>query len=378
MIKGLRVDPGYMTQSIPDPAAAAAATVADCVKYGVNTIFAFAYSPVFGAYYYTQYEGAWAQTAYGASQTDNFMGQLISAAHAAGLKVVAYFPLNMYQTLAASNPSWQSLCQNLQPYSIAFGGYMVNPLCAWHPGYQTWFSGFIADALKRMPELDGIDASEGNVAAGFESGPGAPDYNPAAIQDFNQKYSGGQVGDDTWKQHRADGMTALHQLFLAAVRAAEGVQAYVTNGLVTVQFNETTLMPLDLYAQGCGFDWQAVANLGFDYLVQETIWQQLEQNAEALGTATGLFTPAWTASAIQQFAALLSGAPGVKLAHVEVTPFGAAPAPVVAPTPPQFQQALSLALAGAQGTSMYSYSQLKTNGADNDFAAALTAVYTAG
>jgi hypothetical protein len=224
--------------------------------------------------------------------------------------------------------------------------------------------------------VDGIEALEGNVAAGFEGGPNAPDYNKQSLFHFAAAHPTAHVGDDTWKQHRADGMTGLHSILLNAVRSSHSIQAYVVNGLVTDPFNTTNLMSFANYAKGCGFDWQGIFNLGFDVVVQEAIWQQLEQNAELLGTSPGTFTPAWTSTAVDQFSAQLPGSTPVHLGHVEVTPFSLGSKVVITPSPAQFQQALIAALTRTAGSSVYSYSQMKTNGVNNAYASVLRSVYT--
>ncbi len=376
-LKGLRVDPGYMTLTVPDPLVAAKAVIHDCLNYGVNTIFVFAFSPVYGAYYFTNYLGSWPHPKYGANASNNFLGQLIPLAHQNGLKVVASFLMNQYQNIAQAHPAWRMLRGNGQPYQVAIGNDIVTPLCAWHPDYRTWFQGLITDVTTRFPQLDGIEACEGNVAQGFEQDQTAPDYNPVAIQNFLTNHPGARIGDKTWKQHRADGMSGLHQLLLTAVRRLPNALAYVINGTVTSPFNTTNLMSFDDYATGCGFDWRAVRTQGFDVVIQEAIWQQLEWNAELLGTPAGTFTPTWTSSAVGQFATMMPGPKPVKMAHVEVTPFSIGSRIVITPTPAQFKIALAAALNGSQGATVYSYSQLKTNGADNAYAQSLKGVYTA-
>ena len=378
-LKGLRVDPGLLTQEYPTASAGAAAVVNDCKRYGVTTIFVFAYSPVYGRYYFSTLTGTWAETAYGTNLAQNFVAQIIELAHTAGIKVVATFPLNLYQNIAASKPSWRALRQNGQPYTMVYGQNTINPLSAWHPNFRTWFTRLIDDFLSRHPDLDGIEACEGNVANSFETGDVAPDYNTTATQIFKSQYPSGVVGDSNWVKFRAEGMTGLHQIIFEAARNARDLPTYVVNSLACA-YQTTTLMTPAAYADGCGFDWAAVANLGFNNFIQETNWQQAEVNGQESGLAAGTFTVDWTSTAIHQFAQRLPAAVPVKMAHVEVTTFsGKTPQGVafsVGPTVAQFKTALSEALAGSQGVTVYSYSLLKNGAADNGYAGALMTVYT--
>lgn len=378
-LKGLRVDPGLLTQQYPAASAGAAAVVTDCKRYGVTTIFVFAFSPVYGRYYYSTLAGTWAGTTYGTSAPQSFLTEIISLAHAVGIKVVATFPLNLYQNIATRNPSWQTIRQNGQPYTMKYGASIVNPLSAWHPGFRTWFTNLIEDFLSRHPDVDGIEACEGNVANSFESGADAPDYNATAIQIFSESHPGATVGGSTWVQFRADGMTGLHQIMFDAARNARELPTYIVNSLAC-NYQTSTLMSLAGYAAGCGFDWAAVAKIGFNNFIQETNWQQAEVNGQESGLPAGTFSPDWTANAINQFAQRLPAHLPVKMAHVEVTTFsGKTKAGIpfsIAPSVPQFKTALTEALAGSQGVTVYSYSLLKNGAVDNAFAGALMTVYT--
>ncbi|AIE84761.1 hypothetical protein [Fimbriimonas ginsengisoli] len=384
-MKGLRVDPGFLPLEMLDPAVSVPRIVADCKRWGVDTIFVFAFSPVFGAFYFTELPGAWRQQDLAASKEKNFLPKLIAAAHAQGIKVVASFRLNQYERIATAHPDWRVLRKNGQPYEVDLGGIKGHPLSAWHPGYRAWFSSLMHDVVTLCRDLDGLEACEGTVAEGMEHGDVAPDYNAAALADFNRKHPGAPEGDLLWKRHRAEGMTGLHEILLHASQRLPQGQSYAIHDLVTERFDSLNLMNPDTYADECGFDFKGIASLGYDRMIQGAIWQQREQNARLLGKS-GVFTPQWTDNAVKGFAGIFPTGKPILHAHVEVTPFLAGSTVVVTPQPADFEKALGLALAGTQGSTVYSYHQLfdahpdpkfkgKKLGPENEFAKRLSKVY---
>ena len=350
--------------------------MADCLSYGVNTIFVYAFSPVYGRYYYSTYPEAWPNSSYGKTLSNNFLAQLLDIAHHNGIKVVASFPLNQFQGIATNHPDWQSLNGDGTPFTTSIGPDIINQLCVWHPGYRNWYQGLIQDVVTRYPSLDGIEACEGNVNPSMNPSPNMPDHNPAAVQAFNEIHPGAPASGDPWQQHRADGMSGLHQLFLQAAHTNPNIKTYVVNGLVTV-FAQKNLMTFQDYALLCGYDWQAVGNLGFNFAIQEAMWQQMQWNYQSLvpHPDPNFYQPGWTSQAVAEFASRPLGAGTMKLAHVEVTPFVQHTPVVITPSPAQFQMALTLAFNGSAGTTVYSYSQLKLGAADNAYGIALRTVY---
>jgi len=370
-VKGLRVDPGYLFNASTTDAIAKK-VVADCKKLNVNTIFLMAFSPFYGAYYYTPWAGSWPQVDFGSTVEKNFIGKLLPAAHAAGLSVVASFRMNLYEKIPGVSTDWNVLRKDHAPYTVPLDGtHSTVQRCAWHPKFRTWFSQLLNDFVSLYPAIDGLEACEGSVAQAFESGVTEPDYNAFALADFQRKHPGANPSETVWKRHRSEGLIGLHEILLHATRRLPKAKAYVIHDLVTSPFDAAPLMDPDVYADFCGFDWRGIASLGYDFLVQGAIWQQREQNARALGSPPGKFAPQWTGAAVKHFGTLMTSLSAARMAHVEVTPF-----PPVTPTPAQFADALKLAFNGSQGTTVYSYHQLyDSHGAENAYAAVLKEIY---
>lgn len=381
-VKAIRIDPGMFSGVFPSADAAVQGVVDDLVRWKADTAFVFAYSPIYGAYYSTSYPGAWG-TSFLAAQ--NFLPKFVTAAKAKNIKVVASYRMNHYQGAPGADfhPEWRMLAQgngSLPRPTYSWNGYGVpiNPLSAYAKGvggkgFADWFQGLLEDAKTRHPGLFGLEACEGNVAESFEEGATMPDFHPDALADFSSKNPGKPFGGPEWRKHRAAGLTELHRRLKAVCGTTH--KAFVIHDLPCAAA-QTTLRDPDGYAAGCGFDWRAIAALGFDGLILSAIWQQRQQDACEDGGDPSKFNPAWTGAAAAQFKALFPSAN--RYIHVEATRFPSfhqnkCPA---TPKPDELYDAIVQGLKNSSGVTLYSYDQLRRKNAagkfvDNGYAVAV-------
>lgn len=376
--KAIRVDPGMFYGAYQTADLAVAGVLKDAQHWGANTIFVFAFSPVYGAYYPAQHPGSWKNSDFG---DGNFLGKLTHAANAVGVKVVASIHLNWFEKLAAAHPDWVALRQDLTKYSTRpFGeAHPIYNLSAHVPAFGDWLEGLLNDLVQRVPGLHGLEACEATVAESAEQGQGMPDFHPLAKSSFLVAHPGHTFApsDPLWASHRSAALTNLHRR-LKKVADTHGMTSYAIHDLSTQDGSEWLTTSLD-YANGCGFDWDALVAAGFTPILS-AIWQQRAfENQTAVPPKPFHYLPIWTASAAQQWATRYPAAN--RMLHVEVTPWIGAH-PKVTPTPDQFGEALGFALSGSQGTTVYSYDQLKVKEShpykDNAYADALRSVYSAG
>jgi len=349
-LKGLRVDPGRLYGFFDGTAATVQGVVNDCANAGIDTIFVFAYSHAYGAFYRTTAAGAWVEGGYG---SEDFLPRLIEAAAARGLKVVATFRMNRFDQMLASNAAWRCKLKSGKNYDTIFS--------AWHSGYRSYFQSILQDCVVRNPGLAGLEACEGAVALNLEGTLSTmPDWNQAAKNAFQSLYPGGTAGSPQWLDVRALGMTELHQILFNVAKQIPNGESYAVQDLPTVNESSTVLRSFLDYSRQCGYDYRGIANLRPTGMILEAIWQQ---RAADCPTST-VFTPAWTADAGAQFVSRLTATTDPKrIVHVELTPFsGWATGKYVAPTPIEFEQSLQHAYAAGDGVTIYDYTQVKQGG----------------
>lgn len=352
-IKGFRFDPSYYYGQGYTAKTLAAKIASDAQNNNANTIFIFAYMPG-GAYYPTTYADTNVEQGFG---MQNMLGEMITAAHAKNIKVVAWLPVNSFQKAWENHPDWREkkldgtdYVPNVMP--------CIYTLSSAHDSFQAWYRGFLEDILTRYLSLDGIEAAEGMIDCSWS---GSADYNPAANTKYFAAYPSGKLGDANWISFRAGELTKLHKI-LIEVAHSHGKQAYVVNTWSTK--SDGHLMLSSEIRDGCGFDFDGVMNLADkpDYIMAELIWQSLASMYYPVS-----FTPDWTKQGTQEFVAKVNSRTKA-LVHVELTPFGN-----YAPTNSQFQTSLQHAITGTSGADFYDSYQCQTKNAWSN----VKAVYSA-
>ncbi len=325
-VRGVRVDPSYLYGLGLDVDATIEAVLDDCARMGANTVFLRAYNPAYGAFYDPQgYAHTEVEAGYGAA---DFLGRFLPEAHARGLAVVAWLPVNAFASVWRERPDWRQKTLSGDDYRPA------STLLSVRSGFRPWLVGLIEDLLVHYPDLDGIEAAEATIDELWDNG---ADYHSSMTAGFT-----GSFDSPEWKAHRALGLTELHDAVFGAVRAA-GKPAFVVQTWAAGA--DGSLLSSEAIRDGSGFDWDGILDLGPDYAMAELMFQQWR----ALFPDGG-FSAAWTAAAAAEFVARTAGR-AAALIHVEASRIG------VQPSATEFASSLQLALAapGAGGADFYDY-----------------------
>lgn len=343
-IKGLRLDPGYLYDSIfvnkgiVNAPSAARVVVADAVAMGIDTIFVSAYNPVYGAYYPTTWSKTIVEGGFGKG---DLLKYLLEAATAVGIKVVAWLPVNTFKHAWTAFPDWRSKKKDGTDYKPDANVFLLS---AWHDGFQAWYKGFLEDLIGRYPSLYALEAGEGMVDFFWNR---AADYNPIAKKKFAVAYPNAALGDASWRKHRAEGLTKLHAI-LSEVAHTAGKKSMVVQTWSAKNDVGGSLMTSSEIMNGCGFDFDGILNLTGtakpDFIIGEFMWQQWRAEYN-----NPIFTPAWTGIAVREFVGRVKGR-GEAVGHIELSPFGS-----VTPTTEQFVETLSHAWLATGGLDFYDY-----------------------
>lgn len=349
-LRGLRIDTAYFYDLFPS------LSVSEIIKklitevklFGVDTLFVYAYNPVFGALYPTDYPFTHVEMGYGKL---NILKDLTLAAKSNGLKVVGVVPVNNFKSLWDQKPLWRSKTKSGSDYVPKADVFLLS---AWHPDFKVWLRGFYKDLLDKNPALDGIEAVEPFVDYDWS---GDSDFNIFAIENFRRIYPRSRLGDDNWIQLRSRGLTDLIALMNTEVhlhqKAAYLVQTWPvkTNG---------QLLTNNEIKHHMGLDFNAVLNLKSeekpDFIIAELMWQQW-----ASEYGRNLFFPEWTRLAALHFINFVDSRAHV-LVHLELSPFNGNKGTVV-PTKQEFAESLQSIRDLNIGVEVYDYSQIVKAGA---------------
>jgi hypothetical protein len=348
-IKAIRFDPSYVYDlpelaglSSPDIAARVAADIASA---GFNTVFLWVYSPVYGAFYNTNYSMSHIEAGIG---REDFTRHFLTAAKARGLKVIALFHVNNYQKVWQQRPDWRVKNRkggNYRPFSDVF------PLSAFSPPYQSWLRGLLKDFLVRHPTIDGLEAFEAMVDYSWNDG---ADYNVSANNTFFRNFPQGRLGDSNWKKLQADALTLLQAIVFQEANLLSKESHVVQTWSATP---EGQLMNSKDIADGCAFDFDGVLNLtGISkpkFITIEVMWQQWLAEY-----GSPYFNFNWVLSAGQQLKARVANR-ATPIVHIELSEFEGSSGTIV-PTDMQFLSDLTNAVSLGLPIDVYDYFQIKS------------------
>lgn len=345
-IRGLRFDPGYVYD---DPALAGksiqqiAAIAAQNVKNaGFNTIFLFAYSPYYGAFYKTTYSMTNVENGLGVG---NFTTALINEAHARGIKVIADLPMNNFYKVYQTMPAWRMKKKNGYDYRPYSDLYLLS---IFHPDFKNWYRGFVNDFLARHPGIDGIEAFEPTLDFNWNN---AADYNPAANAKFYAKYPTGVLGSAQWESIQTNELTAYLGNFFG-LALAKGKEAHVVQTWSATSTG--SLMPAATLAKGMAFNFLGFNSLPLNqrptYVQAEFMWSQWKAQY-----GTSVFNPDWIKSAATSF--LTQMGTQKSIVHTELSEFSGSYGSV-RPTSAQFLQELKTLRAMGVNFDVYDYAQV--------------------
>jgi len=342
-LSGIRVDPGYlydMPEYDEDSLRGLVEMVAEeIVAGGFNTVFLYAYSPTFGAYYRTYYPSTSFDQTIG---FQNVFPTLTQAFRRRGLRVVAVLPVNDFRQAWADHPSWRvknadgsDYLPNLETHFLSVG----------HPAFQEWFKGFLEDFLRTNPNVDGLEALE----PGFDlDWTGRVDYNAEVLKEYKARYPKMPKGK-SWQVFRAALLTE-HLGRFSTLAHRYGKESYLVQSWA-VRRNGTLMSNEDIRA-GLGLDWDGILNLPQtarpDWVNVELIHQQWRAQYGAK-----LFAPAWTSHATRAFTAFVAGRART-IVHAEYSEFKSKYGTYAASLA-EVQAALAEAPALTEGQDVYGY-----------------------
>lgn len=349
-IRGLRVDPGYFYDLYPSGTVATISkdVVAKAQAAGVNTLYIYAYNTVYGAFYPTTYSMTIVEGTYGKA---NIFAALTAEAKLKGMKVIAVLPVNNFKKVWSTMDAWKvktKTLRNYKPYSDVF------LLSAWHPDFRTWLKGFYTDFLVKNPNVDGIEGVEPMIDYNWNM---SVDYNPKATAEFQKRYPNNKLGDATWKNFRAQGLTELIGIMSQQAHAYGKISAIVQTWAA---LKNGSLYSNQEMSDGMGFNFDQILNLTgtskVDWMMSEFMWQQWA--AEYGGT---VFNPQWTRTVSMQFISFVNNR-STPIIHVEISPFSG-PAGDITPTNAELTASMKSVYDIAPGVDVYDHFQIESNAA---------------
>ena len=328
-----------------EPSEISKKVVSKAITGGINTLFVYAYNPVFGASYQTEYPFTRVEEGFGRL---NILRFLSIEAKKIGIKVVACVPVNNFKSLWDVKPAWRAKNINGTDYLPAENMYMLS---ASHPEFRSWLFGFYKDLITRNPYIDGIEIVEPFIDYKWQK---ESDYNPVANAKFKRLFPLGTLGDENWLKFRADAMTELIILMNTAAHLYNKRSFLVHTWPAAA--NAKLFSTQDI-KDHIGLDIEGIlqlkGGLGLDFLSAELIWQQW---AAEFGTEN--FNPRWTQQAAADFISQVNSNTKA-LVHVEVTPFRSASGKIITPTAEEFSETLLAISEFNVGFDVYDFSQIE-------------------
>jgi hypothetical protein len=343
-LNGVRVDPAYF-YDMPEaermtPAQLATLVVSEIKQGGFDTIFLYAYSPYYGAFYPTTYSMTAVEPSLGKA---NIFRLVTQAAQAQGIKVVGVLPVNDFRSVWLQQSAWRVKKPSGKDYRPST---IVSYLSPAHPDFRKWYTGFLKDFLTRNPGVTGIEAVEPGFDLFWD---GSVDYNAKGVAEFNAKYPGVPTKGSTWKLFRAAKLTELLAIFSRTAHSY-GKESHIVQTW-TARPNGTLMTSAEI-RDGLGFDWDGVLKLTAtdrpDWINAEFMFQQWRAE---YGTA--VFVPSWTNTAAQAFVKFVAGR-ARSIIHAEYSEFSG-PYGTYSASLEDVQSALAGVPAIAQGQDVYSY-----------------------
>jgi len=304
-MRSVRFDAGYYYGRGRSAGGLAEELTRSWAEKGVNLVYFYAYNRVYGARYLTRYPGNIMED-YG---RQDLLGEMLSAAHRRGIKVIAWFYGPQHKQVWEAHPEWRQKGADGKDYKLGADGYA---LCVRKPEVMKWWLGLVDELLRNYPELDGVDIAEAQVDTWGDHAC----HCQHCREQFAEAHPGEKPGGAEWRKFRAAG---LSRVLLATSRLAHGhgKEAHLTT--VFTAREDGTLMAPNLIRDATGFDLEAIlASRDRPEVIQaELIWQQWAATYHAYGT----FSPEWTRSAVRQAKDQVKGRARL-IAHLEVTDFG--------------------------------------------------------
>ncbi len=344
-VSGMRIDISYVYKLYPKKNlnTVVSQIIENAKKGSINTLFIYAFSSVYGAYYQTNYKFASVEKGFG---IQNIVKEVTTAAKKNGIRVVAVVPINNFKEAWEKNPEWRVKNKKGKDY---LPGKDIYPVSVWHPEFRKWVQGLYEDLLYRHPDIDGLEALEPSVDFNWNK---QADYNPVATAMFKSLYPDSPLGGDDWLFFRARGLTEVIATMNACAHQA-GKKSYVVHTWPAKSNGK--LYTGSEIKEMTGLDLRGILTLTgpskLDYLVTELIWQQW-----AAEYGKQKFSEKWPQTAAKEVISFVNHRSGVMI-HVEPTPFKGKKGEVV-PTLKEFSDTLISLRDLNVGVGVYDYNQI--------------------
>ncbi|MBU0677468.1 MAG: hypothetical protein KJ626_05065, partial [Verrucomicrobia bacterium] len=346
-VRGFRVDFAYY--AIYGGQGAAELIVSNALEWGVNTIYALAYSWKYGTYWENP-ETAHLQDE-GSIGSDDVLPKLLQVAHSNNVKVIAWIqPVNSFRWAWEDNVSWRATKADGTYYTEDSNSprrYLLSPF---NTNYLAWVDDVINEVLDLG--VDGIDISETMIDPTVSTN---LTYDAAATNLFFERYPNGELGGDEWVALRSEILTSnIFARVGEVVRARTNKEYHVTFSLSAE--SDGDLRPVSYLGEGTGFDLGQILDLPEavrpDVFNGEYIWQ----SKAAKNCDTNTFSPDWTAYAATTAVNRARGRV-IVVSHPEISSgesssCGLSP---INPTMEQFETSLFHAITNSAGVDFYSH-----------------------
>lgn len=344
-LRGLRIDTAYFYNLYPG--LSTSEIIKDVLRgaksANVNTLFIYAYNPVYGALYLTDYIYTSIEPGYGRL---NIFKELTMAAKKNGLNVVAVVPVNNFKIAWDKNPKWRSKTAAGKDYLPTKDAYLLS---AWHPKFRDWLKNFYTDLIMRNPDIDGIEAVEPFVDYNWDQ---QSDYNHVANAIYKLHYPNGNLGDQNWLDFRAEGLTDLIAIMNATAHSFNKL-SYLVQTWPAKKNGE--LFTSTQIKNNIGLNLDSILNLSgpkkLDFIMAELMWQQW-----AAEYGADHFPITWTRSATVEFIRFVNCRTKA-LVHLEISPFKGLRQNIT-PTAKEFKHSLISIRDLNIGIDVYDHSQI--------------------
>ena len=305
-IKGVTLDPWAYSNAGLSGEELARTLAERYQRYGVNTVFFYAYNVNEGAAYRTRYRGASASD-WG---RQDLLAHVLDACHERNIRVVAWLYSGRDEEMWKKHPEWRERGRDGKPYN-PLRLHAAYFMCPRNPEVREWYSGLLRDLAKRYPSLDGIELCEpvvnwfGDQAC----------YCEVCRRDFENLYPGEPLGKKAWRDFRAKGLTDFLSGCIKAI-SEQGIDSYIMT--ISDAWSNGAILTPQRQAEESGFDLEALLDGPHppDWMNFEIIWQQW---AAIYGTQ--VFNYDWAERTARRLVRRTDGRANVLL-HVELSDFG--------------------------------------------------------
>lgn len=305
-IKGVTLDPWAYSNAGKSSKELARELAERYQRYGINTVFFYAYNVNEGAAYRTRYAG----TVLSDWGKQNLLAHLLEACHERNIRVVAWLYSGRDEEMWKKHPEWREIGKDGKPHN-PLRLHAAYFMCPRNPEVRGWYAGLLSDLAKRYPSLDGIELCEpvvnwfGDQAC----------YCEVCRREFQKAYPGEPLGKKKWRDFRTKSLTDFLSGCIKAV-SEQGIDSYIMT--ISDAWSNGAILTPQRQAEESGFDLEALLDGPYppDWVNFEIIWQQW---AALYGTQ--IFNYDWAEETARRLVRRTDGRANVLL-HVELTDFG--------------------------------------------------------